>query len=89
MRRFLLALAFSLTLPWRMRRRKALAPRHTEASLALKTAPGRKLFHALQDYGGYLVNDTSTAAFVPSVSMSSAQRCFIGGVCPVELLSVV
>ena len=40
----------------------AIAPHHTEASLALKTAPGRKLLHALQDYGGYLVDDTGSDA---------------------------
>ncbi len=40
----------------------AIAPKHTEASLKLKTAPGRKMFHALQNYGGYLVDDTASDA---------------------------
>ncbi len=38
----------------------AIGPRHTEATLGLKTAPGKKLFHALQNYGGYLVDDAAT-----------------------------
>jgi len=36
----------------------ALPPSATPAALGIKTAAGRKLFHALQDYGAYVV-DTS------------------------------
>ncbi|WP_235622422.1 hypothetical protein [Nostoc sp. PCC 7524] len=34
----------------------AILPSATEASLQLKTPAGKKLFHALQDYGGYIVD---------------------------------
>jgi len=37
----------------------AIPPDITEESLGLNTIPGRKLFHALQDYGGYIVDDTA------------------------------
>ncbi|MGB5963092.1 MAG: hypothetical protein WBG73_20820 [Coleofasciculaceae cyanobacterium] len=37
----------------------AIPPSVTETSLGLKTSPGKKLFHALQDYGGYIVDDTA------------------------------
>lgn len=37
----------------------AIPPSVTERSLRLKTAPGKKLFRALQDYGGYIVDDTA------------------------------
>lgn len=37
----------------------AIPPSVTEDSLGLKTIPGKKLFHALQDYGGYIVDDTA------------------------------
>lgn len=36
----------------------AIAPQVTEESLKLETVPGRKLFFALQNYGGYIVDDT-------------------------------
>ncbi len=36
----------------------AVPPRVTAASLGLSTALGAKLFHALQDYGSYVVDDT-------------------------------
>jgi hypothetical protein len=36
----------------------ALKPDLTEAELGLKTKEGAKLFHALQDYGAYVVDDT-------------------------------
>lgn len=35
----------------------AIPPKVTEASLKLQTRPGKKLFHALQDYGAYVVDD--------------------------------
>ncbi len=35
----------------------AIPPRLTEASLKLQTYPGKKLFHALQNYGAYVVDD--------------------------------
>jgi hypothetical protein len=37
----------------------AIPPSIKERSLRLKTAPGKKLFHVLQDYGGYIVDDTA------------------------------
>ena len=37
----------------------AIPPSVTEASLGLRTPAGRKLFHALQDYGAYVVDDTA------------------------------
>ncbi|GEM_PF-3397863 len=37
----------------------ALSPSATVDSLGLKTEIGKKLFHALQDYGGYVVDDTA------------------------------
>lgn len=36
----------------------AIPPSLTEAELKLQTIPGKKLFYALQNYGGYLVDDT-------------------------------
>ena len=36
----------------------ALLPSLTEAELGLQTLEGKKLFHALQDYGAYIVDDT-------------------------------
>jgi hypothetical protein len=36
----------------------AIPPQITEANLELQTIPGRKLFFALQNYGGYIVDDT-------------------------------
>ena len=37
----------------------AIPPHIKEKSLSLKTIPGKKIFHALQDYGGYIVDDTA------------------------------
>jgi hypothetical protein len=39
----------------------AIPPNVTAKSLGLKTLPGKKLFQALQDYGGYIVDDTAIA----------------------------
>lgn len=36
----------------------ALPPSLTETSLGLQTPAGKKLFHALQNYGGYVVDDS-------------------------------
>lgn len=36
----------------------AIPPQITEASLKLQTIPGRKLFFTLQNYGGYIADDT-------------------------------
>ena len=36
----------------------AIPPDVTAESLGITTVPGKKLFKALQDYGGYLVDDT-------------------------------
>ncbi|GCE25156.1 hypothetical protein KDA_06400 [Dictyobacter alpinus] len=36
----------------------AITPSTTPESLGIKTAAGLKIFHALQDYGGYIVDDT-------------------------------
>ena len=45
----------------------ALPPSVTAASLTLQTNIGRKLFKALQDYGGYIVDDTNWDAHAISV----------------------
>lgn len=37
----------------------AIPPTVTEADLGLQTPAGRKLFHALQDYGAYVVDDSA------------------------------
>lgn len=37
----------------------AIPPKVTESSLKLQTPAGKKLFHALQDYGAYIVDDAS------------------------------
>jgi hypothetical protein len=37
----------------------AIPPEIREEDLGLQTLPGKKLFHALQDYGGYIVDDTA------------------------------
>jgi hypothetical protein len=36
----------------------AILPSVREAALEMRTVPGRKLFHVLQDYGAYVVDDT-------------------------------
>jgi hypothetical protein len=41
----------------------AVPPGATEQSLALTTAPGKKLFHALQDYGGYIVDNSADVSY--------------------------
>lgn len=41
----------------------AIPPDITETSLNLQTLPARKLFHALQDYGAYVVDDAGWDAF--------------------------
>ena len=41
----------------------AIPPNATEQSLGLTTAPGKKLFHALQDYGGYIVDDAADPSY--------------------------
>lgn len=41
----------------------AIPPRHTASALGLKTKPGRTLFHALQDYGAYIVDDSASDAY--------------------------
>ena len=45
----------------------ALPPFVTVESLGLQTDIGRKLFHALQDYGGYIVDDTAWDAYTIGV----------------------
>lgn len=45
----------------------AIAPSVTEASLGLQTPAGRKLFHALQNYGGYVVDDSAGDSHALSV----------------------
>jgi hypothetical protein len=45
----------------------AIPPSVSEASLGLETAPGRKLFRALQDYGAYVVDDTAWDAHAIAV----------------------
>ena len=37
----------------------AIPPSVLESTLTLRTAAGRKLFHALQDYGAYIVDDSA------------------------------
>ena len=39
----------------------AADPSQTEQSLGLTTAAGKKLFHAIQDYGAYIVDTSSTS----------------------------
>ena len=45
----------------------AIPPSVSEDSLGLETVPGKKLFHALQDYGGYIVDDTAWDAHAIAV----------------------
>ena len=45
----------------------AIPPVVTEKSLALQTPAGRKLFQALQNYGGYVVDDTAWNSHALSV----------------------
>ncbi|MFF2597331.1 fibronectin type III domain-containing protein [Priestia megaterium] len=46
----------------------AISPQEDEASLGLKTEVGKKIFHALQDYGTYIVDDTGWDAYGFSLS---------------------
>ncbi len=41
----------------------AIHPRHTAASLRLKTLPAQKLFAALRDYGAYIVDDAASDSY--------------------------
>ncbi|NJN38678.1 MAG: hypothetical protein HC790_08090 [Acaryochloridaceae cyanobacterium CSU_3_4] len=41
----------------------AIPPQVTVESLKLQTQPGKKLFHALQDYGAYVVDDSAWDAY--------------------------
>jgi signal transduction histidine kinase len=41
----------------------ALHPRHTPESLGLTTHAGKQLFHALRDYGCYIVDDSAQDAY--------------------------
>ncbi len=45
----------------------ALSPTATENSLGLTTGAGKKLFHALQDYGAYQVDTTGQATYAIAV----------------------
>ena len=45
----------------------AIPPNVTEDSLGLSTPAGKKLFHALQDYGGYQVDATGADTFALAV----------------------
>jgi hypothetical protein len=45
----------------------AIPPNVTEDSLALTTPAGKKLFHALQDYGGYQVDATGVDGYTIAV----------------------
>jgi hypothetical protein len=41
----------------------AIPPGATEQTLGLTTAPGRQLFHALQDYGAYIVDNSADVSY--------------------------
>jgi len=41
----------------------AVPPNITSGSLKIQTVPGLKIFHALQDYGGYMVSDTAYTSY--------------------------
>jgi hypothetical protein len=41
----------------------AVPPGVTETSLGLTTVPGKKLFHVLQDYGGYIVDNSNDPSY--------------------------
>jgi hypothetical protein len=45
----------------------AIPPNATEASFGLKTLAGKKLFHALQDYGAYQVDATGQSKYAIAV----------------------
>jgi len=51
----------------------------TETSLALQTVPGKKLFHALQDFGGYIVDTSAGNNFRPNGG-HRMNICFENGV---------
>ncbi|WP_336789364.1 fibronectin type III domain-containing protein [Paenibacillus sp. MMO-177] len=46
----------------------AILPTASESSLGLQTEAGKKLFHALQDYGAYIADDTGWDAYAFSLS---------------------
>jgi hypothetical protein len=52
----------------------AIPPNATEQSLGLTTAPGKKLFHALQDYGGYIVDDAADPSYNLAVENGVKQQ---------------
>lgn len=49
----------------------AILPSETEASVGVTTLVGKKLFHALQDYGAYVVDDTAADATALSVDQDA------------------
>ncbi|QGQ95166.1 fibronectin type III domain-containing protein [Paenibacillus psychroresistens] len=49
----------------------AISPSATESSLGLQTVAGKKLFHALQDYGAYIADDTGWDAYAFSLSVEA------------------
>jgi hypothetical protein len=52
----------------------AVPPGATEQSLNLTTVPGKKLFHALQDYGGYVVDDSADPSYNLAVESGVKQE---------------
>jgi len=52
----------------------AIPPTLSAASLSLQTQPAKKLFHALQDYGAYVVDDTGWDAHGLAVEESVPQE---------------
>ena len=52
----------------------AIPPGVKESSLGLRTPAGRKLFHALQDYGGYVVDDSYWNAHYLSVEKGGLEQ---------------
>ncbi|BDI27966.1 hypothetical protein CCAX7_000170 [Capsulimonas corticalis] len=51
----------------------------TESTLGLQTVPGKKLFHALQDFGGYVVDTSAANNFRPNGG-HRLNICFENGV---------
>lgn len=54
----------------------AIPPSVTAQRLGLKTLPGKKLFRALQDYGGYIVDDTAWDAHAIAVENGVPEEFF-------------
>ncbi|NEN94537.1 MAG: hypothetical protein F6K50_03045 [Moorea sp. SIO3I7] len=52
----------------------AIPPNVTEESLGITTPAGKKLFHALQDYGGYVVDGTGRDAYALAVEKGVKQE---------------